>query len=92
MDERLIPINGLIALLRGEGRWPGLLGDQGLRRHRLEVPVSTPRGDFRADALLYRRDPDLVLLVEAKSGRNIDAAQAEKYVAADATWLRRAGA
>lgn len=92
MDERLIPVNGLIALLRGEGGWPRLLGEQGLRRHQLEVPVSTPSGDFRADALLYRREPNLILLVEAKSGSNIDRAQAEKYLAADVAWLRRTGA
>jgi hypothetical protein len=92
MDDRLIPINGVIALLRGDGGWPRLLGDQGIRRHQFEVPISTPLGDIRADALLYRKDPNLILLVEAKSGRNLDAPQAQKYVAADITWLQRAGA
>jgi hypothetical protein len=45
VDERLIPINGLIALLRGEGGWPALLREQGFRRHQLEVPASTSRRD-----------------------------------------------
>ncbi|HEX8105692.1 MAG TPA: hypothetical protein VF533_23960 [Solirubrobacteraceae bacterium] len=91
MDERLIPINGLIALLRGDGGWPGLLRDQGFQRHQLEAPISSPLGDFRADAILYRLDPDLILLAECKSGRNIEEEQARKYVAVDAGWLGRAG-
>lgn len=92
MDDRLIPINGLIALLRGEGGWPGLLRDQGFRRHQLEVPVTTPLGDFRADAVIYRHEPDLIFLTEGKSGRNIEEEQARKYLAADPSWLARTGA
>ncbi len=92
MDERLIPLNGLLALLRGDGNWPAILRDQGFRRHQFEVPISTSLGDFRADALIYRREPDLILLCESKSGRNVEAEQAERYVDADVSWLRRAGA
>jgi hypothetical protein len=91
VDRRLIPLNGLIALLRGDGRWLPLLRDQGWRRHQFEVLVSTPLGDFRADAVLLRIDPALVLLAECKSGRNLDEEQARKYLAADAVALRRAG-
>lgn len=91
VDDRLIPINGLIALLRGEGGWPGLLGEQGFRRHQLEFPLSTPVGDIRADGLLYRCDPDLVLLAECKSGRNVEEKQARRYLAVDVNWLRRSG-
>lgn len=92
MDERLIPINGLIALLRGDGGWPAVLRDQGFERHQLEVPLTTPEGDTRVDALLYRREPDLILLAECKSGQNIDDDQAKKYLAADAAALRRTSA
>jgi hypothetical protein len=91
MDDRLIPLNGLIALLRGEGGWPGLLRDQGFLRHQLEVPISTPLGDLRADALIYRRQPDLVLLCESKSGRNVEEQQARRYEAAVIESLRRPG-
>jgi hypothetical protein len=91
VDERLIPINGLLALLRGDGNWPALLRDQGFRRHQLEVPISTTLGDIRADALIYRLEPRLILLSECKSGRNIEGKQARRYMAADASWLRRAG-
>lgn len=92
MDDRLIPINGLLALLRGEGNWPGILRDQGFRRHQLEVPVATALGDVRVDALIYRCAPNLIMLAESKSGRNLEEEQAKRYVAADASWLRRAGA
>lgn len=92
MDERLIPINGLIALLRGDGGWPALLREQGFQRHQLEVPISTSRGNIRADALIYRRAPDVILLCEAKCGRNLEEEQARKYMAADFSWLCRTGA
>lgn len=92
MDKRLIPVNGLIALLRGEGGWPAELQRQGFRRHQLELPISTPQGDVRVDAVIYRCSPNVIVLCEAKSGRNIDSDQARKYMAADATWLRRSGA
>jgi len=92
VDERLIPINGLIALLRGDGGWPTLLRDYGFRRHQLEVPISTSSGEIRADAVLYRTEPNLILLCEAKSGRNLQEQQARRYVAADLLSLRRTGA
>jgi hypothetical protein len=91
VDKRLIPLNGLIALLRGDAQWPSLLRDQGWQRHQFEVLVSTPVGDFRADAVLFRTAPPLVLLAECKSGKNLDEEQARRYLAADATALRRAG-
>jgi hypothetical protein len=92
MDPRLIPINGLIALLRGEGGWPRLLGEAGFKRHQLEMPLITKEGEVRADALLYRESPDLILPCECKSGKNIDLKQAEKYLSLDGDWLRRSGA
>ncbi len=92
VDERLIPINGLIALLRGDGGWPPLLRDQGFERHQLEVPISTSLGDIRADAVIYRRAPDLIVLCEAKSGCNLEEKQARRYAVADLTSLRRTGA
>jgi hypothetical protein len=92
MDERLIPINGLIALLRGDGGWPATLGRGDFLRHQLEMPLHTPNGDIRADAVIYRMAPDLVLLCECKSGRNVDIEQAEKYLSVDVEWLERSGA
>jgi hypothetical protein len=53
--------------------------------------VFTSLGNAVADAILFREDPDLVVLSEAKSGRNIDEDQARTYAATDAHSLRRAG-
>jgi hypothetical protein len=89
VDPRLVPINGLIALLRGDGGWPALLGQQGFQRHSLEGHLITEVSDTRVDAVIYRRDPDLVLLAECKSGGNIDERQARKYEAATVADLRR---
>jgi hypothetical protein len=69
-----------------------LLREQGFQRHQLEVPVSTSRGDIRADAVIYRRDPDLIVLCECKSGRNLEAEQARRYALADFLSLQRTGA
>ena len=92
MDPRLIPINGLIALLRGEGGWPPLLGQAGFTRYQLEIPLSSKKGEVRADALLYRRAPDLIVPCECKCGKNVDLKQADKYLSLDVEWLRRSGA
>jgi hypothetical protein len=92
MDARLIPVNGLLALLKGDGGWPRVLGDQGFVRYQLEMPLSTKKGEVVADALIYRRLPDLVLLCECKSGKHVKNEQAEKYLSLDEGWLRRSGA
>jgi hypothetical protein len=92
MDARLIPINGLIALLRGDGGWPRPLGEAGFKRHQLEMPLSTEKGEVRADALLYRQSPDVILPCECKSGKTVDVEQAEKYLSLDVGWLQRSGA
>lgn len=91
MDPRLIPLNGLLALARADGGWPGPLGDQGFRVHLVEAPIYSEPANVRADAILYRRDPDLVVPCECKSGRNIEVRQARSYLAADAEGLRAAG-
>ncbi len=56
------------------------------------MPLVTPKGEIRADALIYRLAPDLVLLCECKSGRSIDVTQGEKYLSVDEEWLKRNGA
>jgi hypothetical protein len=92
MDRRLVPLNGLIALLgRGE-QWPNYLRDQGWERHQFEVKLASALGNFRADAVIYRLKPNVILLCEAKSGRNLDDEQAKKYLAANLEDLRRLGA
>jgi hypothetical protein len=91
MDPRLIPLNGLIALVRGDGRWPRALGEQGLRVHIFEAPVYTDEGNITADAILYRLDPPLLVLAECKGGRNINAQQARRYMTANPAGVFAAG-
>jgi hypothetical protein len=91
MDPRLIPLNGLIALVRGDGLWPRALGGQGLRAHIFEAPVYTDEGNITADAILYRLDPPLLVLAECKGGRNIDAQQARRYLTANPDGIFAAG-
>lgn len=91
MDPRLIPLNGLIALVRGDGLWPRALGDQGLRVHIFEAPVYTDEGNITADAVLYRLDPPLLVLAECKGGRNVDARQGARYLAASLAGVFAAG-
>lgn len=93
MDKRLVPLNGLIALLNSrEDKWPKLLHEQGWERHQFEVKIASSLGDFRADAVIFRRDLNVIALCEAKSGRNIDTEQAQKYLATTLGDLRRVGA
>jgi hypothetical protein len=91
MDPRLIPLNGLIALVRGDGSWPRALGDQGLRVHIFEAPVYTDEGNVTADVILYRPDPPLLVLAECKGGRNINAQQARRYLTANPAGVFAAG-
>lgn len=93
MDPRLIPLNGVLALLaHGQGAgWPNDLTQQGFRLHLLEGDVQSTPQAVRADVIAYRRNPDLVLLFECKSGKNVKARQARGYINAEATGLARRG-
>jgi hypothetical protein len=93
VDTRLFPLNGLIALLSsGADKWPKLLREQGWERHQFEVKLGSSLGNFTADAVIYRLDPDVILLSETKSGNNIEQEQARKYLDAKIDDLRRFGA
>jgi len=93
MDPRLIPLNGTLALLaRAPGAaWPRNLAEQGFRLHLLEGGVQSDPQSIRADLIAFRTNPDVVLLFECKSGRNIGASQARGYVNAVPDGLRRRG-
>lgn len=91
MDPRLLPLNAVLALLKKDGGWFHNLADQGFRLHHIELKAQTPEGLVVADVVIYRQDPDLVVLCEGKSGRNVDEDQAKKYASADGASLRRGG-
>jgi hypothetical protein len=87
----LRPLNAVLALVHPDGAWFHDLATHGFRLHSIELKVQSSAGIVVADAVLYRLDPDLVLLCEGKSGRNVEEEQAKKYAAADAAALRRGG-
>ena len=92
MEDRLVPVNAVLALASRDGGWFGDLAEQGFRLHALELDVQSTPGVIRADVVLYRLDPDLILLVECKSGRNVEERQARGYAAAEFMGIRaRAG-
>lgn len=86
-----MPLNAVLALVRADGAWFSDLADQGFRLHSIELKIQSPLGLVVADVVIYREAPDLVLLCECKSGRNLEEAQARKYAASDAAALRRGG-
>jgi hypothetical protein len=88
VEERLIPVNAVLALVARDGGWFGDLAEQGFRLHALELDVQSTPGIIRADVVLYRLDPDLVLLVEGKSGLNVEERQARGYDAAEIAGIR----
>jgi hypothetical protein len=87
----LLPLNAVLALVNHDGAWFHDLADQGFRLYAVELKVQSSAGVVVADAVIYRRHPELVLLCEGKSGRSVEEKQARKYSAADAAALRRGG-
>lgn len=88
LEKRLIPVNAVLALVARDGGWFEDLADQGFRLHALELDVQSTPGVVRADVVLYRLDPDLILLVEGKSGSNVEKRQAQGYAAAETAGIR----
>ena len=88
MDPRLLPLNGLLALLAQDGAWFNDLAAQGFRLHGLELDVQSEPGVIRADAVLYREAPDLLLFCECKCGVNVEERQARGYSNATVRGLR----
>lgn len=81
MEARLIPLNAVLALLRGDGEWPTPLGDQRLACERLELPVTTSRSLVVVDVLSLTDPFSTIVPIEAKGGANIEPEQAAKYLA-----------
>lgn len=85
MEDRLRPINAVLGLVTpGDINSPALL-DAGFRLVGLEVPIVGPQGRVVVDIVLFHDATLHLLLVEAKSGANIEISQAERYAGLDAT-------
>lgn len=80
MDARLIPINACIGLLSPPGTsWPNPLYSAGYKLVALELPLDTPEGRVVADVVAFDSGTNRFLLVESKSGSNIDSEQSRRY-------------
>lgn len=79
MEERLLPINALLSLLLLNDVTPPVLADAGFRLAGLEIPAVGAGGAVTIDCLLFHADTNHLVLVEAKSGPNIEVEQAVKY-------------
>lgn len=88
MEQRLIPINALIALTTGQGGWPPVLAEAGYRLHGIEV-VLRPSESQRTciDGVLAHMELRVATLAECKSGQNLNGRQLKAYSAVTGTHL-----
>jgi hypothetical protein len=91
VEPRLIPINAVLDLALADGLNPAPLALAGWRVVCLEVPVLTDLGIVVCDVVLFNDASGHLLVVEAKSGANIEPDQARKLAAVDAQALIIAG-
>ncbi|MEV0830930.1 MULTISPECIES: hypothetical protein [Streptosporangiaceae] len=89
MENRLIPINAVIALATTDGINPAVFADHGYRVAGLEIPVRTPVGSVVIDIVIANGSTGHLLAIESKCGGNVEEAQCVKYAALDATTLVR---
>jgi hypothetical protein len=83
VERRLIPINAVLDLALADGLNPSPLASAGWRVVCLEVPVRTELGTVVCDIVLFNDRTGNLLVVEGKSGANIEVAQAQKLARID---------
>ena len=87
MEDRLLPTNGLLGLVTSHDVNEPLLRNAGFKLAGLEVPVAVGSGKVVVDVVLFNERESQFLACEAKSGANVERAQAEKYRALEANAL-----
>lgn len=86
-----MPTNAVLDLALADGLNPAPLAAAGWQVVCLEVPVLTELGTVVCDVVLFNADIGHLLVVEAKSGANIEPDQARKLAAIDPQVLINAG-
>ena len=90
MDARLIPLNAVIGLASPpSSSWPNSLHEAGYTLVALELALDTADGALVADAVAFAEDTNSFLVVEAKSGQNVELNQARRYGLVDTRQLVR---
>jgi hypothetical protein len=79
VEDRLIPLNAFIGLCVPDHLWPSPLAQVGYTLAGIEVPVGVDDRTVVFDAIAFRQSQNRVLGVEAKSGRNVETDQAQRY-------------
>jgi len=90
VEDRLLPVNGLLGLVTPHDVNQPLLRDGGFELVGLEIPVAVGSGKVVIDVLLINQEHSVLLACEAKSGANVEAPQAEKYRDLDANTVVQA--
>lgn len=91
MEARLVPVNAVLDLALADGLNPAPLAIAGWRVVCLETPVKTALGTVVCDVVLFNASTGHLLVAEAKSGANIEEAQARKLAVIDPVTLVSAG-
>jgi hypothetical protein len=81
VETRLLPVNAVLDLALADGLNPAPLAAAGWRVVGLEVPVLTELGTVVCDVVLFNAGTGHLLVVEAKSGANIEPDQARRLAA-----------
>jgi hypothetical protein len=91
VETRLLPVNAILDLALADGLNPAPLAVAGWRVACLETPVVTELGTVVCDVVLFNAAIGHLLVVEAKSGANIEEEQARKLAVIDPLVLVNAG-
>lgn len=81
MEPRLIPVNAVLDLALPDGLNPAPLADAGWAVAALEVPVRASAEAVVCDVVLFNAQAGHLLVVEAKSGANLEPEQGRKLTA-----------
>jgi hypothetical protein len=92
LERRLVPINAFIGLCEPSPPWPAVLANAKFRLAALEIPVGTEAGTVTLDGVAHSRATDELLVVECKSGANVEEDQAQKLAKLQPTSLVRSAA
>lgn len=80
ISEHTRQINRFIGLCDNTAGWPSTLHEKGYRVQLIEQTLNLiPKGEVTPDVVAVSRNHNHVLVVDCKSGKNIDLAQEERY-------------
>ena len=91
MEPRLIPVNAVLDLALADGLNPSPLAAAGWALAALEVPVTVGAETVVCDLVLFNPEAGHLLVVEAKSGANLEPEQGRKLAALTPERLIAAG-